>query len=56
MLFRENKKPCLHFGKQGEKFYFVRYLLAMSLSNLTCCSVAVLDRLRLNTLPGLYRL
>ena len=56
MLFRENKKPCLHEVSRVEKIYFVLYLLTMSLSKLTCCSVAALDRLRLNTLPGLYRL
>jgi hypothetical protein len=51
------QKTLLAFRQAGwKKFYFVRYLLAMSLSNLTCCSDAVLDRLRLNTLPGLYRL
>jgi len=51
------QKTLLAFRQAGwKKFCFVRYLLAMSLSNLTCCSDAVLDRLRLNTLPGLYRL
>ena len=51
------QKNLLAFRQAGwKKFYFVRYLLAMGLSKLTSCSVAALDRLRLNTLPGLYRL
>jgi hypothetical protein len=51
------QKTLLAFRQAGwRKFCFVRYLPAVSLSNSACCFVAVLDRLRLNTLPGLYRL
>ena len=51
------QKTLLAFRQAGwKKFCFVRYLPAVSLSKLTFCSDAVLDRLRLNTLPGLYRL
>ena len=51
------QKTLLAFRQAGwKKFCFVRYLPAMRLSKLTFCSGADLDRLRLNTLPGLYRL
>jgi hypothetical protein len=51
------QKTLLAFRQAGwKKLCLVRYLLAMSLSKLTSCSDAILDRLRLNTLPGLYRL
>ena len=51
------QKTLLAFRQAGWKIsYFALYLLAVSLSKMTCCSVAALDRLRLNTLPGLYRL
>ena len=51
------QKTLLAFRQAGwKKFCFVRYLPAVSLSKLTFCSDAVLDRPRLNTLPGLYRL
>ena len=51
------QKTLLAFRQAGwRKFCFVRYLPTVSLSNSACCFVAVLDRLRLNTLPGLYRL
>lgn len=33
MLFKENKKPCFHFGKQGLKVLFdLLYLLTSILS------------------------
>jgi hypothetical protein len=44
------QKTLLAFRQAGwRKFYFVRYLPAVSLSNLTCCSMAAVDRPRLNT-------
>ena len=54
----QGKQKTLLASRQAgwRKFYFVRYLPAVSLSKLTFCSDAVLDRLRLNTLPWLYRL
>ena len=54
MLFRENKKPCLHFGKQGGKSLF-RFVTCLrpSLSKLPsgCCPIGAGDSPRLNTQP-----